>query len=122
MSMPLPAQPGRRQAVTGEPFTVEPAALEALAAELDALATELAGDAGHSLSLAATFPVGLGGEEGRAACEAATAWASLQEVLADRTRAVAGALAGAADAYRAEDAALSGHLGLGRPAGDRGPR
>jgi hypothetical protein len=122
MSMPLSAQPGRRQAVTGEPFTVEPTALEALAAELDALAAELAGDTGHTLSLAATFPVALGGEEGRAAGATATAWASLQEVLAHRTRAVAGTLAGAADAYRAEDAALSGHLGLGRLAGDRGPR
>jgi hypothetical protein len=96
--------------------------MEALATELDALAAELTRDAEHTLSLAATFPVALGGEEGWAAGDAATAWASLEEVLADRTRALAGTLVGAAAAYRDEDAALSGHMGRGGPAGYRVPR
>lgn len=115
MSAPVPAPP-----FAGEPIRVEPAALESLAAELAALAAELTGDAERSRSLAATFPVALGGEEGWAAGATATAWASLEEVLADRTRALAGTLTGAAAAYRAEDAALSGHMGRGRPAD--GPR
>ena len=117
MSAPVPAPP-----VTGEPITVEPAALQSLATELAALAGELAGDAEHSRSLAATFPVALGGEEGWTAGATATAWGSLEEVLADRTRAVAGTLAGAAAAYRDQEATLSGHMGRGRPAGDRAPR
>jgi hypothetical protein len=113
MSAPVPSRPSRG------PITVEPAALEALAAELAALAGELAGDAESS---AATFPVALGGEEGWVAGATATAWAALQEAIADRARAVAGTLSGAAAAYRAQDAALSGHMGRGRPAGDREPR
>ena len=117
MSAPVPAGPS-----SGGLVTVEPAALEALAAELAAVATELAGDAEHSRSLAATFSVALGWEEGWAASAAAGAWASLEEVVADRTRAVADTLAGAAAAYRAEDAALSGHMGRGRAGGERGPR
>jgi hypothetical protein len=116
MSAPVPSRPSRG------PITVEPAALDALAAELAALAAELADDAERSESLAATFPLALGGEEGSAACATATAWASLQEVIADRARAVAGTLSGAAAAYRAEDATLSGRMGRGRPAGDREPR
>jgi hypothetical protein len=116
------SSPESAEPLTGGPIAVEPAALEVLAAELEALAAELARDAEHALSVAATFPVALGGEEGRAAGAAATAWASLEEVLADRTRALAGTLVGAAAAYRAEDAALSGHMGRGRPAGDRVPR
>jgi hypothetical protein len=116
MSAPVPSRPSRG------PITVEPAALEALAAELAALAVELAVDAEHSESLAATFPVALGGEEGWVAGATATAWAALQEAIADRARAVAGTLSGAAAAYRAQDAALSGHMGRGRPAGDREPR
>ena len=116
MSAPVPSRP------SPGPITVEPAVLEALAAELAALAAELTDDAEHSESLAATFPVALGGEEGWAACATATAWAALQEAIADRARAVAGTLSGAAAAYRAEDAALSRHMGRSRPAGDREPR
>jgi hypothetical protein len=116
MSSPAPAPP------PGEPITVEPAALEALAAELDGLAADLIGDAEQSRSLAATFPVALGGDDGWAASATATAWASLEELLADRARALAGTLAGAATAYRAHEAALSGHMGRGLPPGDRMPR
>ena len=117
MSAPVPGRP-----FSGRPITVETEALEALAAELAALAAQPADDPEHSGALAATFPVALGGEEGWAACATATAWASLQEAIAHRARAVAGTLSGAAAAYRAEDAALSGHLGRSRPAGDRETR
>ena len=117
MSSPEPGDP-----LTGGPIAVEPAALEALAAELDALAAELTRDAADVLSVAPTFPVALGGEAGWAPGATATAWASLEETLVDRTRTLAGTLVGAAAAYRAEDAALSMHMGPGRPAGDWVPR
>jgi hypothetical protein len=127
MSSPLPdqpstAEPSTAEPSTAEPVTVVPAALGALATELGTLAAELADDGEHSRSLATTFPVALGGEEGWAAGATATAWAALEEVLADRTRAVAGTLSGAATAYRAEDQALSGYLGRGGVADGRVPR
>ena len=117
MSAPVPTQ-----RFPGEPITVEPQALEAIATELAALASELDGDAGHSRALAATFPVALGGEEGRAAGVTATEWAGLEEAVADRTRAIAGTLSAAAAAYLAEDAALSTTMGRRRLGGDRVPR
>ena len=45
-------------------FTVQPEAVEALAAELRALAAELADDAGWVRAAAASFAVALGGDEG----------------------------------------------------------
>ena len=98
-------------------FAVRPDEVEALATELGALAAELDDDAGWVRSAAASFPMALGGEEGWTAGATATAWASLQEVLAARARALAGTLSAAAAAYRAEDAALAG-----RPGPQRGPR
>ena len=89
-------------------FTVRPEAVEALATELLALAAELADDAGWVRAAAASFPVALGGDEGWTAGGAATAWACVQEVLANRAEAMAGTLLAAMDAYRAEDAALVG--------------
>jgi hypothetical protein len=97
-------------------FSVRPDEVAALAGELSALAAELADDAASIRSAAASFPAALGGDEGWAAGATATAWACLQEMLAGRTDALAGTLAAAADAYRAEDAALAG-----RPH-DRPPR
>ena len=93
-------------------FTVRPEAVEALATELQALAAELADEAGWVRAAAASFPVALGGDEGWTAGATATAWARLQEVLAARTEAMAGTLLAAVAAYRAEDAALAGP---GRP-------
>jgi len=89
-------------------FSVRPDEVAALAAELGALAAELADDADHLRSASASFPAALGGNEGWAAGATATAWARLQEVLADRTDVLAGTFAAAAAAYRAEDAALGG--------------
>ena len=96
-------------------FTVFPDQVEALAAELRALAAELAGDAGWLRSAAASFPAALGGDEGWTAGATATAWARLEEVLDARTSALAGTLSAAAAAYRAEDAALAGGPGHRRP-------
>ena len=92
-------------------FSVHPEEVAALAGELRALAAELADDAGGIRSAAASFPAALGGDEGWAAGATATAWAALQEVLVARTDALAGTLAAAAAAYRAEDAALAGPQG-----------
>jgi hypothetical protein len=89
-------------------FTVVPDAVDALAAELGALAAELTDDADRTRSSAASLRAALGGHEGWLAGAAATAWAGLYEVLAARTRALGGTLAAAAAAYRAEDAALAG--------------
>jgi hypothetical protein len=90
-------------------FTVRPDDVEGLAAELAALAAELADDAGRVRSAASWFPAALDGPEGSAAYVGATAWARLQEVLAARAGVLGGTLSSAAAAYRAEDAALAGH-------------
>ncbi|TFV90556.1 hypothetical protein [Blastococcus sp. CT_GayMR16] len=92
-------------------FTVRPDEVEALAAELGTLASELADDADWTRSAAASFPVALGGHEGWNAGVAANAWVRLQEILAARAGALAGTLSAAAAAYRAEDAALAGRSG-----------
>jgi hypothetical protein len=89
-------------------FSVRPDEVTALAGELRALAAELTDDAGRIRTAAASFPAALDGDEGWSAGATATAWAHLQEALAARTDALAGTLAAAADAYRAEDAALAG--------------
>jgi hypothetical protein len=92
-------------------FTVRPDAVEALASDLRALATELADDAGRVRWAAASFPNALSGDEGWAAGATATAWARLQEVLADRTSALARTLSAAAAAYLTEDVTIAGRSG-----------
>jgi hypothetical protein len=90
-------------------YSVRPDDVEGLAAELAALAVELADDAGRVRSAASWFPAALDGPEGSAAYAGATAWARLQEVLAARVGVLGGTLSAVAAAYRAEDAALAGH-------------
>jgi len=92
-------------------FTLEPAGLEALADELALLSAELAEDASAGRSAAAAFARALDGQAGWAAQATATAWASLDELLVDGTRAVAGTLRAAVAAYRAEDVALAAAVG-----------
>ena len=82
-------------------------ALEGLAAELAALATELDDDAALCRSAAAALSTALDGNEGWTSGGAAIAWGSLTGTVAARTAAVAGTLRAAAIAYRAADAALS---------------
>jgi hypothetical protein len=112
MSMPTPASR----------FTIEPAAVEALAAELGALAAQLSGDADAARSAAAAFHVALDGEEGWSAGAAATAWASVEDILARRTGALADTLLAAVTAYRAEDVALAERVGAVPLRGSRTPR
>ena len=93
-------------------FTLEPGALLALADELVSLSTQLDDDVHAARWAAATFGPALDGEAGHAAGAAALAWACLEEVLADRTRALAGTLRAAVTAYRAEDVALAAAFGV----------
>jgi hypothetical protein len=105
MSHPLP----------GEAFTVDPDGLQALADELGTLAAALSGDVGLARSAAGCFSEGLGGHEGWNAGATATAWACLYDVMAARTRALAGTLTAAVTAYVAEDAWLASALASGGP-------
>jgi hypothetical protein len=97
-------------------FTIEPAAVEALAAELSMLARELVQDADAARSAAAVLPLALGGEEGRVAGAAAGAWASVEAILASRTAALARTLRAAVAAYGEEDVFLAERVG---PSGAR---
>jgi hypothetical protein len=108
-------------------ISVQLDAVEALAAELAALAAELADDTDLCRSAARSLSGGLGGHEGWTAEAAATAWGALAAVVADRTVAVAATLTGATAAYRAADAALAHGLGTddtgpSRPGVPAGPR
>jgi hypothetical protein len=101
MTMPAPAAR----------FTIEPTAVSGLAAELGALAAELSADADAARSAAVAFRLALEGEAGWSTGAAATAWASVEDVLARRTGAVADTLLAAVAAYRAEDVALAERVG-----------
>jgi hypothetical protein len=96
-------------------FTIEPAAVEALAAELDGLAGELSDDAEAARSAAAVFPRSLEGEVGWSAGAAAGAWAAVEELLAVRTGALAESLHTAVAAYRTEDVAIAERVGTFGP-------
>jgi hypothetical protein len=104
MSHPLP----------GESFTVVPDGVAALADELATLAAQLTEDIERTRSAATCFPEALGGIEGWTASTTATAWACLYEVMATRTRALAGTLTAAVAAYVAEDDRLAGSFGSAR--------
>jgi len=90
-----------------ELFNVEPGLLGALAAELSALAGELADDAALCRSTAGSFTTALGGADGWTAGSTAAAWAALEEQLADGATTLAGTLTAAAAAYTAHDSSLS---------------
>ena len=103
-------------------ISVQLHAVEALAAELAALAAELDDESDLCRSTATSLSAALDGHEGWTAGATATAWGSLTAVLAARTAAVATTLTGAAAAYRAADAALSEGIGPARPLTGTGPR
>jgi hypothetical protein len=84
--------------------------VQALSAELAVLAAELGEDAVLCRAAAATLDGALGGTAGERAGAAATGWASLLELLAARTAALAGTLRAAVASYRQADAALSDRL------------
>jgi hypothetical protein len=92
------------------PITVEPDAVEGLAAELAALAAELDDEAALCRSTAASLDAALGGHEGWTAGAAGSAWAVLAQRVADRGSAVATTLVAAMSAYRAADATFSAQI------------
>lgn len=97
---------------------LRPDAVIALADELTALSAELHDDADRCRGAAGSFSRALDGDDGWTAGAAATAWAGLGEVLAERTAALARAVAGAVQAALDHDAGIAG--GIGTP--PRGPR
>ena len=103
-------------------ISVQLDAVEALAAELAALAAELDDDGDLCRSLAGALSAALDGHEGWTAGATATAWGSLAAVVAARTAAVAATLTRATAAYRAQDAALSEGIGAREHGVPEGPR
>ena len=101
MSAPVPAQT----------VVVEPAAVAALTAELSVLAGERFADASTCRVTATSISVALGALEGWQASAAATGWAALEDLLAERTQALAATMTAAVRAAVAADAALAGLVG-----------
>ncbi|TQN37744.1 hypothetical protein FHU33_4410 [Blastococcus colisei] len=93
---------------------VQPAAVTALAVELTGLAAELLDDADGCREAAGSLSAALEGNQGWTAGAAATAWARLEEVLAEQTTALSRTLAAAVEAYLDEDARIAGRIGDGR--------
>jgi hypothetical protein len=98
----------------GPVITVRLDAVEALAAELAALAGELSDEAALCRSTATSLYSALSGDAGWSAGSAATAWAALAEVVGARSGAVAGTLVSAVAAYRAADAAMAERIAFAR--------
>ena len=97
------------------PISVQLETVDALAAELAALAADLVEEEGLCRSTSRSLTAALDGDEGWTAGATATAWASLVGVIAARTAAVAATLSGATAAYRAAEAALSQGIGSRAP-------
>jgi hypothetical protein len=100
------------------PLLLRPDAVAALADELTVLAAELKDDAERCRGTAGSFARALDGDDGWTAGVAATAWAGLGDVLAERTADLARTVAGAVRATLDHDAGIAGGIG-GQP---RGPR
>jgi hypothetical protein len=101
-------------------ISVQLDAVQALAAELAVLSSQLADDAALCRSSAASLVQALAREAGWAAGSAATAWSTLTGIVSDRTEAVAGELVAAVASYRAADAELA--HGMQRPSAPGGGR
>jgi hypothetical protein len=89
--------------------------VEALAAELAALATSLAGETRLCASAAASLSAALGDDAGWFARAAATGWGSLTGLLAEGSASMATTLSAAVASYRAADLALAGQVDPGLP-------
>jgi hypothetical protein len=83
----------------------------ALASELTALAAELHDDADRCRAAAGSLSAALDGGPGWTAGAAATAWAGLEDVLADQAAALARTLAAAVQAYLDEDTRIAAGIG-----------
>ena len=108
--------------VAAPTVTVRPDTVEALAAELAALAGELSDEAALCRSTATSLYTALSGDEGLAAGSAATAWAVLAEVVGARSEALGRTLVAAVGAYRATDRSLAERIASGRSDAWRGDR
>jgi hypothetical protein len=95
-------------------ISVQLDAVQALAADLAALATALADEVPLCTSTARSLATALGGREGFLAWSAASAWTGLIDSMAGRTGAISTTLTNAAEAYRAVDSRLSQRIGPGR--------
>ena len=104
------------------PLSVQFHAVDALAGELATLAAQLAEEPPLCRAAAASYATALGGEAGRSAADAATAWAALTGLLAERCAATAGRLHAAVLSYRALDAGLADAVLPGRPGAAARPR
>ena len=82
-------------------------AIDALAAELAGLATELSGEARLCRSTAVSLGTAVSGGAAEGAGAAGTGWSTVLELLGQRTGALAATLSAAVDSYRAADAALA---------------
>jgi hypothetical protein len=112
MSSPSPAGP----------FLVRPEFLETLAAELTALAGDLAADAELCRSTGHSFRAALGDLEGWTAQLATTTWASLHDLLADSAASVAGSVRETAADYAEHEGSLAGRIEAGRTSSAPRPR
>jgi hypothetical protein len=92
-------------------ISVQLDALDALAAELTALAGELRDDADRCASAAGALATGLNQDESLTAAWAARSWAAFADAVADATRAVAATLGAAVTAYRTAEAARTEAIG-----------
>ena len=97
------------------PLVVQLDALDALAAELAALGTELADDELVCRSCARTLGTALSGPPGETAARAGLAWTALLAALAERASAVAAMLSASVAAYRAVDAAAAARVSATAP-------
>jgi hypothetical protein len=95
-------------------FLVRPHELAGLAEELAGLAGELLEDADRCRVAAGSLSTALDGEEGWSTGATGTAWAALEEVLAERTTVLAETVSGAVRAYLDEDARIAGWMGRRR--------
>lgn len=102
------------------PVTILLDSVTALAEELRATSTDLAGEAADCRSATAVLGAALPGAVGSQAATTAAAWAGLTELLAGQCAALAGTLLAAVDSYRATDAALA--AAVRDTAVDGGPR
>src|SRR4051794_41901825 len=93
---------------TADPtISVQLDTVQALAAELAVLSSQLTDDAALCRSGAASLVEALARDAGWAAGSAASTWATLAGIVADRTHVVAGTLAAAVAPHRAPAAQLA---------------
>jgi hypothetical protein len=85
-------------------------AIDALAAELSALAAELDDDVELCRSTAVSLGAAVGGDAGERAGTAGSGWSALLDLVAQQTGVLAGTLHAAVDSYRLTDAVLADRL------------